>query len=188
MSVDAPEPKLFDLKAALSGRTFATETVTIFLDEDAMYNYARISQASDLDPASKEKAAERDKLLKFLQAIAIKVTVRSVPQDQEETIVQELVEKYPPRYSAIGSELPDREANAELNAKLWQLHIVKIEAPDGSFIVPNEHDIRALRDSAPRVALETIARAINELNTKVRSGYDTAVQDPDFLSQPSPTE
>lgn len=186
MSIDAPEPKRFDLKAELSGRTFATETVPIFLDENLMYKYAKLSRESDLDPANEEKAKARDELFDTFKGIAIQVTVKSVPQEQEEIIVEEVMKNHPPKY-AFGTQLPDREADAEFNAKMWQLHIAKIEAPDGSSIVPDESDIRALRDSAPRVSLEAIAKAIDDLNENTRSGYETIVKDPDFLSQPSQT-
>lgn len=186
MSIEAPEPRRFDLKAALANRSHATETVTVFLDEGLMYEYAKVARESDLDPANEEKRKARDEMLKTFEGIALKVTVKSIPIEQDEIVIQEILEKYPPKYF-LDQPLPNREADTELNIKLWTLAVVKIEAPDGASITPDESDIRALRDQAPRVTLDVIANAIKNLNEATRSGYDTIVKDPDFLSRPSLT-
>lgn len=186
--IDAPDPKRFDLKAALANRTFAVDTVPIFLDEQLMYDYNKAAWEADHDPMNKEKAEARDKMLEDFKSIAINVTVRNVPGEQEEAIIEKLIEEYPPQFNMFNQEIPNREANDKMNVQLWALHIAKIEAADGSFTVPDESDIDALRKTAPRAALEVIAKAIKDLNDKTKAGYDTVVKDPNFLSQPSLTE
>lgn len=185
--IDAPDPKTLDLKTVLAGRTYATETVPVFFDEALMYEYAKVAQEADYDPANKEKQRARDEMLKTFEGICFKVTVRSVPLEEEEKIIEKLIEEFPPRFGPFGNELPDREATDKMNVQLWALHVVKVEAPDGSFTVPDESDIQALRKTAPRATLEVIAQAIKDLNEKTRSGYDTIVKDPDFLSRRSLT-
>lgn len=182
-NIDAPEPKTFNLLAALEGRTYATDTVTVFMDEGLMYAYAKASRDADYDPADKKKEAVVQELLKTFDGIALKFTVRTVPQEQQEVIFEEIEEEFPPQYSPIGLVLPNRKANAEFNARLWALHIVNIEAPDGASMVPSVEDIKALRASAPQVTLEAIAAAIDGLTKQSGSAYEQVVKNPDFLSR-----
>lgn len=181
-NIDAPEPKTFNLLAALEGRTYATETVTVFMDESLMYAYNKANWDADTDPDNEDKRAVVEELEKTFEGIALKVTVRTIPPEQSEIVLDEVTKEFPPKFNVIGNPLPDREADAEYNARLWALNIVNIEAPDGSNLVPSIEDIKALRAKAPQPTLDAISKAIHELTDGSLSGYEQIVKNPDFLS------
>ena len=60
--------------------------------------------------------------------------------------------------------------------------IVKIVDPRGAVNYPEVADVEAIRGSAPKSAILAIKGAIDELESGVKSGFESAAQDVDFLS------
>ncbi len=182
------DPTRFDLVAALKGRTYPEDTVTIFLDEAKMYEYAKASRDADHDPMNEEKQELAKKIFNDFKEIAITVTLKSAPRHVVKAVEEEIEEKYPSKFSAFGILEPNAAREEEFNLRLWSIYIQRMELSDGTFSVPSPEEIATFRDAAPQVALEVVAKAIDDLFEVTKSGYEQIVKDPDFLSQRSRTE
>lgn len=181
---DNNDPKTFDLIAALQGRSYPKETVTIFLDEALMYEYAKATKAADQDPQNKEKAAAVEALSESFKSLALKVTVRGIPSHVHKSIRDTVLAKHPIQYDHFNQPKANPEFSELYDQLLWENQVVQIEAPDGSTLTPTPEDIRAMRREAPETAVNAIVEAINLLSEGAQSGYEQIVQDPSFLSQP----
>ena len=188
MTTDAtePSPKTFDLAAALAGRTFPEIVVPVFFDEELQFELNRIDKEISTAPAEEADAlvAQRDELLeKFKQAI-IKVRVKGTPRHVRKATLDKVLEEHPNEYTPWGALKPNPEGDEAYTNATWALHVVEITGPDGSTLVPSESDITAFRSQAPDSAIIAVERAIQELTEGSKSGYETAIQDLDFLSRP----
>lgn len=186
--VETPDAKTFDLIGALEGREYPEIEVPIFLNEGIMFTYAQLSEASAKDPANKEKQEALDAMFEEVKHLAITVTVRGTPRHIRKAIVDKVMKKHPVKSNAFGQEEDSPEGVEMLTQLSWEAHVVRVTAPDGTEMTPNKAEIQALRDKAPDASINAIADAISELSEGSRSGYEQIVQDPNFLSQPSPTE
>lgn len=181
-----PNPMTTTLSDILTGATFPEETITVFLDADAMYTYAKATRNRDTDLAKREEwEAVVEAIEEELADKAIKVTIRDIPLSVRKNVVKSVRKEYKP-IEIAGRKVDTEKGLEEINTRLWALYITKIEAK-GQVFHPTLEDIRTLQDSAPDVALGAIAQAIDNLTETTTSGYSQAVS-LDFLSQPSQTD
>lgn len=182
-----PNPLHADMRKILEGISFPEETVTVFLDADLMYEYAKACRDADYDPMSKEKAAEVERIEKECAEVAVQVTVKDLPVSKRRAVLQRVREMHPPKDTIFGEPADTPEGREELQAQLWALYVTRIQGAGEAF-TPTVDDIKALRDSAPDLALNTIATAIDNLTTGAKSGYEQAVSELGFLSRRSQTD
>lgn len=181
-----PDVKTFDLAAALSGRTFPEIVVPVFFDEALQFELNRLDKeiAKTLGEEADELSKNREELLEKFKAAVIKVRVKGTPRHIRKATLDKVLEDHPQEYTPFGVPKPNPEGDEAYANATWALHVVEITGPDGSTLVPSEADIHAFRNQAPDAAIVAVERAIQELTEGSKSGYETAVQDLDFLSRP----
>lgn len=182
-----PDAKTFNLAGFLSGRTFPERVVPVMVDEKLQVAYAELMHAHDneFDTKKREELAESLKTLRdSFEDLFLRVTIRGVPVHVIDNIENEVHTEFPPKVNAFGKEVASNEAVKEFDLRLWAAFLVKLEAPDGSYSVPDVEDIKALRDGLPEASLAAIGNAINELRKDAVLGYETAATELGFLSKP----
>lgn len=184
-------PKTLDLAAALSGRTFATDTVDVYLDEEAAYEVAHLN-----DEIKRATILEnQEDLLKFeaelkdltVRASASRLTfhVSTVPRHVRKAVLESVLKDYPNTQDAFGREVTSQEADDVFANRSWATYIRKIVGADGSErIQPDEEDIKIFRDNAPDTAVAAVEEGIRELSEGSKSGVETLLQEHSFLSRP----
>lgn len=181
-----PDVKTFDLAAALAGRTYPEIIVPVFLDEAMQFELSRLDKA--LSTATTEEAVklekERSELLSAFKEFALKVKVKGAPRHLRKATLDKVLADFPTERDALGRVKPNPEGDEAFATATWLLHVVEIAAPDGSVLIPTEEDIINFRNNAPDAAIFAVETAISELTSGSKSGYEAAVQDLDFLSQP----
>lgn len=187
MTDETPTPKTFDLAGALSGRTFPEITVPVFLDEAMQFDLSRLDKeiARTVEPekvAALEK--ERSELLTTFKEFALKVLVKGAPRHLRKATVEKITKDFPAKKDAFGRIEADPAADDAFATATWLLHVQRIDAPDGSVLIPTEEDIINFRNNAPDASITAVELAISELTSGAKAGYESAVQDLDFLSQP----
>lgn len=183
---ESVSPKTFDLSAALAGRTFPEIVVPVFLDEAVQFELyqldRKIARATNAEVQDLEK--EREDLLAMFKEFSLKVTVKGVPRHLRKSTLDKILEEYPEERDAFGRVKPNTAGDDAFATASWLLHVVQITGPDGSVLHPSEDDIINFRNTAPDSAITAVEKAIRELTEGSKAGYETAVQDVDFLSQP----
>ena len=182
---------MFDIGAALEGRGYPEVEIQFFLDEAAAMALARAEkQLTQL--ALLGKTEEHDALDKTVSELRDKLRsqqytyhLRGIPNKVRQDALTKAFEKFPRKRNALGIEEEDDERDNYFTTLLWQLMTVKIVDPNGAVqINPSLETIQQIRDLAPVAALDKIAQGIQELTTGVRSGFEAALQETDFLSKP----
>ena len=181
-------PRTADLTDILSGRSFPTDTVDVYLDEKAAYlvftlnNDIRASQARNEDTTELE--AERDKIAKAAEDTKRVFHLRGVSRKAQEDAVEVTFAKHPQEYDAFGRPRPNFEGDRKMAALTWALYVQKIVMPDGSELVaPSEEMMALFRGEAPDFAVKTVDQAIDSLRGGAARGFEAIVQDHDFLSR-----
>jgi len=188
---DEITPKTLDLASALAGRTFATDKVDVYLDEETAYEVARlnseIKRATVLDAKDDLEQFENDLKALTAKGAESRLTfhVTTVPRHVRKAILDSVLKEYPNTTDFLGRAVTDPEADEIFANRSWATHIRKIVGADGSERVqPDEGDIKIFRDNAPDVAIEAVEKAIQELSEGAKAGVETLIQEHDFLSQP----
>lgn len=165
------EEKTFDFLAALEGRSYPEDEVTVFIDEAGLYELHKINEEQKFigDPDSKEaKALERRKkaLTKQVSATAMTFKARGVAP----AVSQMLVKKY--------SEKDDYEGLAdELLAAVLVAVVDANGAEDRRKY--SKDDAKKIRDLLPPAAYGKVSDMVNDLNINAAI-YDQTV-DAGFL-------
>lgn len=184
------QPKKLDLAAVFTGQAFPKDIVVVYLDEVTSYAIHKLNKdsikavrESDHDEA-KRIESELKTLIEKAQPSRYEIHLTGVSRQERKLATEETLEKFPTETDMLGREKPNAEAN-ELYANLvWKQHVEKIVAPDGSVLEnPTLEDIIIFRNHAPDVALSDIEAGIRELSEGVKDGFETLVQEHDFLSQ-----
>lgn len=175
-----PDAKTFDLKATLAGRTYAKQTVPIFLDEETMFRFGKVvDKANHLD---KDAELERDTMVLEFADELIWVTVQGVPRHVRKNLDLTMAKDYPMDEKSTPDEMVAR--NDEFTARYWQLYVVATKGPDGIERVTDRETIDLLIESLPDASFNAIEAAMLELRDGAKSGYENAVMEIGFLSQP----
>jgi len=184
--------KTFDLGQVLAGTKFPETEVDIFFDESIGFEIYRAEQAlRAAEIAGNEEELKRvqdriEELKKSAQNDRYRVTVRGVPESVRKNCLNKARDKFEVEYSFLGQEQPDARRDDLYNELLWNASLVKITGPDGAEAIPSEENIRALRTNVGRSVVGAINVAINDLVEGTKSGFESAAQDPSFLSDASP--
>lgn len=190
-------PQTFDLIGAIEGTTFPQAEVPFLFDAEAANAVGNMK--SELHRlAMLGRTDEHDALeevyfnaLEALKAITFRVTVKSVPRKVKKAVLAEADAKYPSEFNPLtGVEKQNFDKLEFYNLLNWRAHIVKFEDPSGKVVEgPLDKDlVEKLLDNAPEASIAAVSAAIEELETGAKSGYEEAVRNLDFLSQPSPEE
>ena len=183
----AEDAKKFDLIAALNGRSYPEIPVPLILAEEAMLELATANLAALQNPADKKLEKARMEILETFKDICLKVTVKGVPRHVLRSIALSVTKDYKPKKNNFGVPEDNPEADDAFAQRLWEAHVVEVEAPGGQKFTPGPEEITALREKSPQPAYEAIEAAINELRAGPQSGYEQIVTELPFLSQPSAT-
>lgn len=181
--------KTFDLAAVLSGIGFPEHTVTVYLDERVGFEIYRAEEAlrnaeiRGNEEALKKIAEEIDALKEKRKDVAYRVTVRGIPESTRKACDTQARKEFPPEYNFMGQLTPEPARDDLYNQLLWIASIVKFEQADGAYSLVDEDLVKQLREGAGRTVIQTISKAIDELITGTRAGFEIDAQDVDFLSE-----
>lgn len=179
------DAKIIDITEVLAGRTTPKDRIPVFVDEEIMVEFAKVCRQADTH--DKEAEAYRDEIIEKLEEMVLWVNIQKPPRHVLRAINAQMLKDFPPQYSPLGFPLPDPEAAEEHECRIWAAHITGIESASGNVAISPE-TIKAIRDEFPQASLDAIARSINDMVEGAKSGYELAVQETGFLSQPSPEE
>lgn len=182
----------FDLGQVLAGTKFPETEVDIFFDESIGFQIYRAQQAlREAEIAGNEEELKQvqdrvEELKTQARDVKYTVTVRGVPESVRKNCAQKARDKFEVEYSLLNQELPNAQRDDLYNELLWNASLVKITDPKGAAAIPTEDHIRTLRTQVGRSVVGTINNAITELVEGSKSGFESAAQDPSFLSDASP--
>lgn len=178
------DAKRFDLMSALQGANYPEDVVTVYLHEELTYLLNQINEKHLHDPANKELKKLLDKAHKELEPFAIKVTIKGVPLGKRRAMLANLNKEMPPKEKALGGvEFPDGYSE-EFQKRRWALYVAQFEDAEGATSVPSPEEIEAFLEEAPESAVTAIDNAITRMIEDSATGYELAIQELPFLSQP----
>lgn len=189
-----PDNQTFDLFEALTGINYPEHSVPVLFDSSLSFAINTLEEALSLAIAGglvdKAEAIEKDldEIRKDLKNHLYRVHFRGIPEIQRENIIREVEEIFPTKKNLLGQPEASIEADNELRRRMWLAYITKIENPQGKISIPDEDGVVALINGLDSSAHERISAGISELITGTKSGFETAIKDTDFLSEPSPEE
>lgn len=191
--VDAPNVKTFDIAEMFSGRSFPTDSVTVYTDQGIGYEFDKLSRESVEAVQRKDKVAgeaiveKREELLKRAEKFRYEIHLRGVSRDDEEAVEKLVRAEFPEEKDIWGRTLDNSEADEKFTILLWTLYIEKIVNHEGAVIVaPGEDAIRIIRAKLHLTEQAKIGAAIGELSEGAKRGYEALAQEHDFLSSASP--
>lgn len=191
------DPITFDLIGAIEGTTYPETEVRFYFDARAAQQIHGMNKRLTLLGALGRTEEYEELEPQFFQAIEdLKdkeyiVTVRGVPREVKKAWVAKAQAKHPDKKpNKDGYQEPNVAGMAYVQLLQWQSHIVSIANPEGKVNTGpfEESVIESLLNRAPDASLAAVAEAIEELDTGTKSGYEEAVRNRDFLSEPSPEE
>lgn len=179
-------PKTFDLAAALAGRTYPEIKVPIFLDEELQFKLSELDKkiSTATNEEVEELEGDRQELLGLFHTSVIWVTVKGAPRHVRKATAEKVMADHPVEYTPLGQVKPNPAGDEAIANATWAIHVVEFSTAKGETLVPSEADIIAFRGQAPDSAVVAVESAIHELTSGSKAGYETAVQDLDFLSRP----
>jgi hypothetical protein len=190
-----PNPDTFDLLAAIEGTSFPEDEVPFLFDAEAANAVANMKKKLDdlkllarIDEYN-ELEAVYEKAVEALRAVTFTVTVRAVPREVKKAALLAADAKYAPELNPLtGVEKPNFEKLEYLNTLNWQAHIVRFTDPDGRVVDGplGIETVQKILDKAPEASIAAVQRAIDDLETGAKAGYETLVAGIDFLPEPSP--
>ncbi len=192
MLEEAKAPGKFKIVDALKGRAFPTDEVNIFIDEDAAFIAAEVEtqinkmgdkmdgtvDSKELEEFTKrhEELVERlEKIKEEMGGTRYVFYLQGVSEGVREDLFEKAVEKYPIQHEVdrnpLTGEVERQEKESPKRDRLftnliWQAHIKKIVAPDGSVQegITLEESIE-LRRALPLASSGKITEAIEKLRT-----------------------
>lgn len=188
---DAIAPSTFDIADLFSGKIYPKDVKEVYLDEAVAYEITKNNKAikDALVKEDTEKLVELEQKHQELvkRAASSKVTfyLTGVSREERRAVLDKTLEEFPQQFNMLGQPLPDQQANEAHANRKWALHTERIVRADGSAIIaPDEATIKVFRGNAPDLVVEEIENAILDLSEGVKGGFETLVQETDFLSQP----
>ena len=189
---EAKAPGSFKIADVLKDRAFPTDKVSIFIDEDSAFMAAEIeskikklgenmdseSDIGELEKLTKrhEKLiAERDKMVEGMGGTRYVFHLQGISEGVREDLYEKALEKYPVQHEVdrnpLTGEVERREKENPKRDRLftnliWQAHIKKIVAPDGSVQegISFEESVE-LRRALPLASSGKITETIEKLRT-----------------------
>jgi hypothetical protein len=189
--MDEPNPATFDLAAVFANRSFAKDVITVFFDEETAYEYHKLTREAVIAARSEDEddrkriEKRREELQERANKVRYDLHLTGVSRQDKKNLLDEVLEKYPLEYDTWGRIKPNEDADEMNTDGLWLLHIEKIADPSGAEKKPELEDIKLIRQFAPDAELKRISDAIRDLADGSKSGFESIVQEHDFLSRAS---
>lgn len=187
--------KIIDLAQVLSGIGFPETKVPVILNEGIAFEVAEAEEALKLAEIRQDNKEGLKKVYDRLEELKesvknqlITVHIKGIPEATRKACNTKASIKYPITYSFMNQEEPSAERNELYHTLLWEASIIKIETPDGGEYFPDTQGIVTLREQLGRSAIGAISEGIESLVTGVNKGFESSVQDIDFLSESSLAE
>lgn len=180
-----PDAKMFDLKAALAGRTYPTKDVPVFLDETLAWALKQANDAADRDPMNAELEAKRTELAEQFKSQILTFHLKGVPRHVRVAIEAQVEERIPTKYTMVGIPISDPVQSEAITEGYWSVYIQNVTGPDGSSGTMSPEDVHEFRRLAPEASVDAVTAAIRSLQDDSEKGYELGVQELSFLSQPS---
>lgn len=190
---DAPSASTFDIADMFAGVSYPSEVVPFYTDQAIAYEFHKLAgEALEAVRDKDEEAARaieerREDLIRKAESNRYEIHLRGQSRDNRDAILKSVRAKFPVERDFLGREAPNAEADELYINKFWALHIEKIVAPNGAInTAPDEAAIRVLRGNSPDSEIDKVEKAIQELSSGAKSGFESLAQEHDFLSSASP--
>ena len=192
MTEQAKAPGVFKIADVLKDRAFPTKEINIFIDEDAAYMAAQVeaeikkmgqSMDKTTDPKELEELTTRheelisrlDEIVEEMGGTKYVFHLQGISEGLREDLYDKALEKYPLQHDVDRNPLTGEvERREKENPKrdrmftnlIWQSHIKKIVAPDGSVQEGISFDEAVeLRRALPLASSGKITETIESLRT-----------------------
>lgn len=200
----------FDIRQVLAERTYPTDEVTFYVDEDLGYAVLKIQDQIEIlsnqiavasitgDSDTEEKATQalgsaEEKLTETYKAFApYTAHIRSISRRNKFDLQSKALHKFPIKRDFLGNDDPQQEfeRNHYMDQLIWAAHLQSIVAPDGrvqkfsgtALDDDNVAVIAAVMDQIPESAYKLIDRGINKLLDD-GTRFEMQAQDEDFSSE-----
>lgn len=197
--MENPTPATFDLASMFAGVSFPEETVDVFTDAGVAYNYSRLAEEAvravtreDAEAALADIEARQKALVESAEKHRYEIHLRGVMQDVLDALTTKAATEFPPKKSA--PQIPGFPAQVEysdefyesLDLNMWYTIIQKIVAPNGAEVIkPDLEFVAGLKAKLPLSERSKVNQAIRGFAEKSKSGFESIVQERDFLSKAS---
>lgn len=190
---DAPDFKTFDVADMFAGISYPETVVPFYTNQAVAYEFNKLSQEAveavqtKDEKRAREIAERREELIKKAESSRYEFHLRGRSRDDRDAVLAMVREKFPAERDLFGRETPNAEADELYVNSYWALHITKITRPDGSTLTaPDASTIKVIRGNAPDSEIDKVEKAIQELSSGAKSGFESLAQEHDFLSSASP--
>lgn len=179
--------KTFDLVKFLAEQDFPETTIDVYFHKKLGFAIAELkaliveAERADDEKLAKKLTKELNTLVKSVPEQKTVVHLRDISERTRKAILKTVNTAFPPKKDYLGREEDNSDADDLLTRLMWEAHITKIVAADGSVALMSEGLAEALQDQAPRSAQIAINRAIGSFEAKATEGYEFAVKEIDFL-------
>ena len=191
MVEEAKMPGKFNIVDAVRGRAYPKNKVDVFIDEEVAYQVAELNELIDkigqeMDKKNVDKKhmdkllnerdkimSDREKIIEDMGGTKYVFHLTGISEGNRQDIYDKALKQYPIKYEKSRSpltgmvekeELEDAERDRYFTTLLWQSHITKIIAPDGSEQEGITYeDALELRRILPLAAITTITEAIERM-------------------------
>lgn len=185
--------KTHDIADMFAGVSYPTAVVPFYTDQGIAYEFNKLANESVDALRNKDEDAARDieerreSLIKKAESNRYEIHLRGQSRENRERVLEKVREEFPIERDMFGRETPNAAADKVYVNRYWALHVERIVFPDGGMIAaPSEADIRTLRGQSPDSELDKVEKAIQELTSGAKSGFESLAQEHDFLSSASP--
>lgn len=205
----AKQRGVFNIAEVVRGRSYPSTEVDVFIDEDIAYAVSQldalISKTSEsLDKKSLNKSetdeilqrreeilAQKEKMIADMGGSRYVFHIRGISEGDRQDIFDSVLEKFPYEYEKSRNpftgaqekiEIENKERDRYFTDRLWQAHITKIVAPDGSEQTSiTLDDAIELRRNLPLASITKITDAIEKI--RVSTAVFMMTVDEDFLAK-----
>lgn len=194
MVEEAKRPGKFNIVDAVKERAYPVDEIEIFIDENVAFKAAELDERinkisesldkkkalskNDMDKVLKQRdeiLSEKEKLVEEMGGSRYVFHIMGISEGQRQDLFDKAMAKYPMKYDkgrnpftgeAEKNEIEDPERDRFFTDLLWQAHIKKIIAPDGS-----EQDgisieeATELRRNLPIASTTKITEAVQRIRT-----------------------
>ena len=205
---EAQAPGKFSIVNALRDKAFPVDTVDIFIDEDVAFAAAEVEEQikklgermdgvvdvkvlEQLNKRHEDLTKSLDKIIKDMGSTRYVFHLQGISEGKREDLFEKALEKYPMQHEVdrnpLTGEVDRREKENPKRDRLftnllWQAHITKIVAPDGSEQEGiSLEETMELRRSLPLASISRITEAIEKMRTSTALFMMTT--DEDFLAK-----
>lgn len=203
------ERGVFNIADVVRGRTYPTTEVDVFIDEDIAYAISQLdalisktSESLDKKTLNKKEADEilkrreeileqKEKMVSEMGGSKYVFHIRGISEGDRQDIFDSVLEKFPYEYEKSRNPFTGAQEKVELESKerdryftdrLWQAHISKIVAPDGSEQnAITFDDAVELRRNLPLASISKVTEAIERI--RVSTAVFMMTVDEDFLAK-----